>query len=134
MARQIAGRAPDEQGSPAAPGYLARLTIRRDLVVGLATLASAGLVALVPNLGLPSALRETVVLLYCVSVPGWSWVRLLRIDRLELVVATSLALSVTMLILVSIVLLDAGAWHSFGAFYIVLALTALGAGLGLARR
>jgi hypothetical protein len=91
-----------------------------------ALIVSAAVMLAVPHLGLPSGLREALVVGYTLSVPGWAFTRLLKLGNPALEVAVAIALSMSFLILVSFTLLEVHGWGGSSAFELCMALAALG--------
>ncbi|HET9691967.1 MAG TPA: hypothetical protein VFP61_12510 [Acidimicrobiales bacterium] len=97
----------------------------------VALLASAAVMAAVPSLGLPSALREALVFGYGLAAPGWSLGRLLRIGDVALEVTVAVALSMTTVVMLAFVVLEAHRFDPVGTYRLALCITALGAALAL---
>lgn len=98
-----------------------RRPIRGGVPASWAILCSAVVLSVIQFLPLPSAVRETVVLGFVLTVPGWSIARLLRVDRVDLELTVSMALAVSLVILVALVMVDAHLWHPYGAYDLALA-------------
>lgn len=90
-------------------------------------LASVAVMAAVPHIGLPSALRETLVIAYILTVPGWSVARLLRLARLDLEVTAALAVSFVLPLVAGWLMLAIGSWHPYAPYLLSLVVTAVAA-------
>jgi hypothetical protein len=97
------------------------LTSRRITAVGLMVLTAATAVLTAVDVHTP--LRLSVTIAFAALAPGWAAVAYLGINSSSLAWITSIAVSISLAILIAQIMVSANWWHPVGALLVLCGLT-----------